>query len=305
MHAFQLAELAGWLSLQAPSLTSHEGLATLLADRYWVVSKCRSQRWQTAIRMFADDIEASNQKLNEPKPNEHNPWPALNIVAEEIMFSEMLTRVWSAVIAQHDKREGSDDLSVYAHGVLISQIEARNRVFQLILSAPKWAEEITEQMNQIRRSVERWTDLLLSQLESVEAAKPFAFDEKRLLDFYCDRKTVDDQVRRRANQLLVASLTTDLKSLAGRFPANPDLNRKIASGILACFPNDPLASGCLPNSVWMMQLDSFHSNANELIEELAKCPVSDDAAKSSVISKAKADSPDSYEVTTATHFSNN
>ena len=273
MHAYHLAELAGWLALQAPSMDEHGELPALLADQYWTNSKCRAQRWQSALRMFDSDIEAANQRLNDDQAPVHDPWPALSIVAEEIIFSELLTRIWSAVISQHELKrnqnsEGdNNDLSAIAHGVLIGQIEARNRVCRMILNAPRWADDISDRLNKIRNMAERWTDLLLSQLDSIEAARPFAFDEKRLLDFYCDRTGVSVEVQQRANQLLLNSLSQDLKSVASEFPANPDANRKIVYGVLACFANDSQAMCVLPSNIWNLKLDANHANQQQLVDQ--------------------------------------
>ena len=287
MHAFHLAELAGWLAIHEPSMNAHGELPALLADQYWVNSKCRAQRWQTSLRLFQSDIESCNLELNDNLAPAHDPWPALSIVAEEIILSEMLTRVWSAVLAQHELRQEGEaseagdpapatargDLSAIAHGVLIGQIEARNRVCRMLLEAPRWAGQVAERVNALRKTSERWTDLLLSQLGSIEAAKPFAFDEKRVVDFYCERSAVSRDVQNKASQLLLSSLSHDLKAVASRYPANPDTNRKIAYGVLACFANDSLAMCNLPASLWNTRMEAWQANHAQLIEEADQVPV--------------------------------
>ena len=260
MHASQLAELGGWLTLQSQSI-DHEQLALMLADQYWAESKCRSQRWNNALRMFAKDLET-----DEPS---HNPWPAISIVTEEIIFSELLTRIWSAVLTQNDNQsESAKDVFAIAHGILIAHVESRNRAFKLLLSTPKWAEPTAEKLNQLRRSVERWTDILLSQLPNRQAARTFAFCEKRFDDFAANDENVSENVKQQARQLLASSLSADLKRLASRFPANPEMNRRIADGILACLPNDPFATTELPNSAWLLQVQSYQKNTEELLQQL-------------------------------------
>jgi hypothetical protein len=211
--------------------------------------------------MFSDD-------LNHTEDMQHNPWPAIRIVAEEIIFSELLTRVWSAVIAQSESKKPGDDLSAIAHSVLIGHIESRNRVFQLLLQIPKWAEPTAENINRMRRVTERWTDLLLSQLPDSSVSAAFAFDEKRMREFHRDQKMMNIPERRQANNLLAGSLSADLKRVGSRFPANPDLNRKIAAGIMACYPRDPFAAGSFSQSTWSVQIESLQTNAQMLIDQL-------------------------------------
>ncbi len=260
MHASQLAELGGWLTLQSQSI-DHEQLALMLSDRYWSASKCRSQRWDNALRMFAQDLELENST--------HNPWPAISIVTEEIIFSELLTRVWSAVLTQNsDQSESSKDIFAIVHGILIAHVESRSRAFKLLLSVPKWAEPTAEKLNQLRRSIERWTDMLLSQLPNRQAARIFAFCEKRFDDFAASDQPIPNDVKQKAQKMLAASLSTDLQRLASRFPANPELNHKIADGILACLPKHSFAMMELPKSVWMLQIQSYQKNTEDLVQQL-------------------------------------
>ena len=62
----------------------------LSVSRYWAASKIRLQRWITTLKMFENDVRNPEQN--------HDPWPALEIVVQEILYSELLTRVWSATV---------------------------------------------------------------------------------------------------------------------------------------------------------------------------------------------------------------
>ena len=87
-------------------------------------------------RMFADDLERDD--------DQHNPWPAISIVAEEIILSEMLTRVWSAVITQKSSNDQQSEFASIAHSILIGHVEARNRAFRILLDIPHWAKPTAE-----------------------------------------------------------------------------------------------------------------------------------------------------------------
>ncbi len=86
------------------------------------------------------------------------------IVVQEILLSEMLSRVWSATMVAHDDYQRTDELHGVAHSIHIGQIEAKNRALKILLSVELESSEVFERLNQLRRKVERWTDLLLGQL---------------------------------------------------------------------------------------------------------------------------------------------
>ena len=93
MHARQMAEVAGWLSACSESVSGgvtpldpHRGM------RYWTAAKCRLERWQTALKVFESDMQYQDPR--------HNPWPAIEVVVQEILVSDLLTRVWTAVLVQ-------------------------------------------------------------------------------------------------------------------------------------------------------------------------------------------------------------
>ena len=102
MHACRLAELGSWVAINSGTLIyGDEGQPLLVASSYWMASKNRTQRWITAIKMFEKDIQ-------QPQLN-HDPWAALEIVIQEVIQTELLTRVWSAAVLSHDWYRRSDE----------------------------------------------------------------------------------------------------------------------------------------------------------------------------------------------------
>ena len=80
MHSSQLAELGSWVATHSGNLVyGEQDQPMLVATSYWTASKLRIQRWVTALKMFEKDIEDSNKG--------HDPWPALEIVVQEILMS--------------------------------------------------------------------------------------------------------------------------------------------------------------------------------------------------------------------------
>lgn len=246
----------------------------LAAEAYWTASRCRLNRWYGALRMFEDDLLQEDDS--------HNPWPAIEIVVQEILVSELLTRVWSATMIAHDHLNESDELSGLAHGIHVGHIEAKNRAIRLILRGRDEAEETFNRMNHLRRRVERWTDLFLSLLPLSEATDMFAFDASRMQDFALENREYSTADRATKLQILTASLAADLANATQPFPANPDLNRQVAAGVLSCFPSDRFDSVGLPKSAQMVWLEKGHLDSELLLNHLARLEATVDYEESAV-----------------------
>ena len=266
MHASKLAELAGWLTQASWENIDQEKLPQLLKEKYWKRCLARTERWNKALKMFADDLERMDEQ--------HNPWPAISIVVEEIILSEMLCRIWSSVVCQPQdsgaaKPDKTERVGAISHSLLIGHIEARNRAFALLLNAPFWARPTAERLSQLSNRVERWTDLLLGYLPHQQVCRTFAFSEKRLADFRHHHHASSREDSESSHSFLVRSLVEEISDCCSRFPANPELNQSIVASILGCFESDPF-SNSLPSDTWLLQLDSRHENVTELAAQLAE-----------------------------------
>ena len=271
MHSSQLAELGSWVANNSANLVyGDQEQPFLVVKSYWTASKLRLQRWVTALKMFEQDFQRlTDEGLNPPpSDNAHNPWPALQIVVQEILMSEMLTRIWSATVLTHDWNHQSDEMHGLAHSIHVAHIEARNRAVRVMLHGQIFDEAAFDQMNTLRRRIERWTDLFLGQLPQHEQSSAFGFDRNRVRDFNREQRESVGPAFETRQRVLTASFATDL--LRNRIPyaANPDLNRDIAAGILACFPADRFDGQGLPKSARMIWLEKSHRDTQMLVDHL-------------------------------------
>lgn len=261
MHASQLAELGSWVATNAKNLIyGEQPQPMLVSTNYWQSSKLRLQRWVTALKMFEQDFDGDNQG--------HNPWPALEILIQEILTSEMLTRIWSASVLTHDYYHQTDELSGLAHSVHVSHIEAKNRAIRIMLRGRAHDEKAFDRINKIRRRIERWTDLFLGQLPLIEHSSIFAFDKSRVSDFNREQQESAGPEYNMRQKVLLGSFSKYLADSKTKYSANPELNRKIASGILACFPSDRFDSLGLPKSARMVWLEKSHMDTQVLVDQL-------------------------------------
>lgn len=261
MNAQTLAEIGSWIAIHATAMVHGEPPHQALAvNTYWTASKCRLQRWAGALKMFERDVE-----LDSP---DHDPWPAIEIVVQEILLSDLLTRVFSATLVTHDVFHDSDELRGLAHGIHIGHIEAKNRALRIMLKGQAANERAFENMNALRRRIERWTDLFLAQLPRCKESDLFAFDLSRRDDFRRENRRTDSRDKLRRQQVFSASLASDLKSLAIQFPANPELNRQIAAGVISCFAADRFDSFGLPKSASHVWMEKTHLDTQLLVDHL-------------------------------------
>src|SRR4051812_46474662 len=177
MHARDLAELAALLALHSPSIVHGAGRIPFAChEQYWSASKCRLDRWGRLLRQLT---QASGQ----PELPATLSWPRVRPALEEILVSELVTRLWTAVATAHDQHHGDDGLEPIARNVFAGHLDARRRLLTLLAEARVIALPEVTKLNHLRRRVERWTDMLLAHLAGTIDVNEFAFDMERARDF--------------------------------------------------------------------------------------------------------------------------
>ena len=196
-------------------------------------------------------------------------WPRVRPVLEEIVATELLTRVWAAAATAYDAERGDEDLSPVARNILTSHLDARRRLLALLADGRVIELPQAVQLNHLRRRVERWTDMLLAHVAERVDVTEFAFEPARAQDFASDldREAAVGQ-RRFACQLILASLRASFaQGLAERSP-NLDLNRRIGTSVLAAFREEINDSTGLVKSLWLERISRTASDTEGMIEEL-------------------------------------
>jgi len=241
----------------APLLSNHG------VQQYWTASKCRLDRWARNLKSFAADasqLDATAVRVQ---------WPFVRGVLEEILTGEVLTRVWTAVLCLYERHHGGNELESLARSIMIGHMEARHRVLMLLVHGPGVDAEGALKLNHLRRRTERWTDLLVGHLARYGDVAEFAIDVDRAVEFSRDLEFQTDQEGgRHAWPLLQASLRAAFQRGLAPVSPNEDLNAKIASAILSCFPSDLFDSIGLFRSLWLHRMSNVTSDVEGMIETL-------------------------------------
>jgi hypothetical protein len=262
MQATELVHLAALIAVHgAPPDGSRFAPSQDKLGNYWSASKCRIDRWLRALR--PDDGAAW------PRPASVG-WKPLRGIIEEILLSEVLTRVWTAFLLAHDQTCGREEAESVARSVLMGQLEARRRALSLLMHAAGVPIGEAVAVNRLRCKTERWTDLLLGQLSVPCDLSELAADVQRVRDFALERQTYSDDQAAQRWSLLLTSLRQSFPSSAGPRSPNSDLNERIAASVLACFPTEAFESTGLFRSLWMIRLRYATDDAQGILDQLCR-----------------------------------
>lgn len=281
MDAHELVELAAIISAQGPGLVlGVDRLSETGLEQYWTASKIRLDRWCRHLRGFAT--------LGcDPRWRKDN-WPRTRVIMEEIILSEMLTRVWTAVLCAHDRRHQLDEAEPIGRSVMLGHLEARHRVLTTLLNMPGLDEKEAAELNRLQNLSQRWTDLLIGYLIPLGDLSEFAIDSDRAKEFARDMREEGMHPGRRVVwPLILTSLRTSFRRQSGAESPNADLNLRISSGILACFPGDLFDSTGQFQSLWLIRLHNSAADAQVMLDELLR-PNSTEAKRQTL------DSPRSF-----------
>ncbi len=103
-------------------------------------------------------------------------------LAERILVNDVLIRSWAAVLTMTDRTHSVGRMDSIARNMHLGQLVLRHRVLSRVLANSGATNEEIKHVNVVREKVERWTDMLIGQLDPT-ASKDFAFQPDRASDF--------------------------------------------------------------------------------------------------------------------------
>ena len=264
MHNLQMIELGAFVVAHGHKVIFGDASITKSdVERYWSASKCRLDRWSQALKQTSEQLQADNPTRRAAG------WQRVRPVLEEILTGELLSRTWTAIGVGYDYLRGASEVEPVLRSVLIGHLEARNRALNLMVYGRSFALEDAVQLNQLRRKIERWTDLLLGYMVDQFDIDDLTFDAVRARDFMEDvlheRRRLADE---RLWQILMSSMQTFLGQGLCERSENEDLNADIANSVMSCFGRTCYDSLGLPTSGWMQRIQKATSDTQGMIDEL-------------------------------------
>ncbi len=262
MHVRELVELAALVSYHGPALVAGHGkLSPAGLEQYWTASRCRLERWSRGLK----ELTPTAAPLAMNGPGTRNACGLL----EEVLASEVLTRVWTALLACYELHRSGEEASALARSILTAHLEARNRVLKLLVSGPELRVQEVLSLNRLRQRADRWTDLLVGHLSVHDDLSEFAQTPDRARDFADELRQPQSAVNGRPAWLLtLSSLRASFRTCFSADSPNPDSNAQIAAAVLSSFEPDVFDSTGLFPSLWMTRLASATVDAQVRISDL-------------------------------------
>lgn len=263
MRCYELLELGAAIAVNARAFLHGSGrLAETGVAEYWSASRSRLDRW-------ARWLQRDGAALRSTPAQASTICRRARPVLEEILASEILTRVWTAVACAADRRGGATCVSPVVRSVLLGHLEARNRALHFLLRAQDQAPDAILPIHRLRQLGERWTDTLLAYLPPGGDVARVAFDQRRVFDFAEDvRGRFGRSAAARAWLLLRVGLHSCFGSRLSAASPSADLNARIGAAVVACLRPERFDDIGAFDAFWRERLEYTAAEAELLIDEL-------------------------------------
>lgn len=200
-------------------------------ENYWSASKSRQAEWRGSLL----DWEA--YRPSQFGRTRIDAWRKMRGLAEEILCSDVEIRVSQAVM-RLPRNLPSDDLLTFVASVAIGHDDLRQRLLRLLARRQALSSRQAQGLDRLRRTTQRWTDMLLGYLAPSVDVKPLAFCWDDVLDFASSFHQGSREQRMVSESLLLEGIPNESGRLFSTLCPNPGLNYRIASNLLACLGSD-------------------------------------------------------------------
>jgi len=229
-----IAETAALVSSRAPLIIeSRYGIPETKLQAYWTNCRSRTIEW-------IKQLDSYNCQLNEQNPAEHPQlWAELEPLLNEIFVSEILTRVWAAVLTASDQKHEKKLAAPIARHTVTSHIDVRHRAMSLMVSGPQVSLGELARVDRVRRKAERWSDILIGQFVTRHGLEELAFDVDRSTEFAESQvreilKATDEPVW----EFVLAGIRIAFATLGTVSAPSSKSHAAILSAVMGCFPAD-------------------------------------------------------------------
>lgn len=175
----------GWL-VESASLWGFHGamiaeaqqpLRTEAVHEYWLRNRVRFDTWNHLMTQLDPWLASPLQSTRA------TAWKRGEVLIEEILMSEPLCRVCTAVATHLEERSVDGDSRAILHNVFGNHLDIRKRALRWILEGVDAGVNEAHRLNRVRSYLEHWTDMLLGFFAGKETCKSYAFDSERVADF--------------------------------------------------------------------------------------------------------------------------
>jgi len=254
-HTVELAALVSKQSDQV--IETPQQLPESAIQDFWVHSQRRLFDWMRQLVRYPVEIESSSAV------GRRRIWRRTESLLVDFFVSDVLARVWAAVLTAADQRQCQQRTEPLARHILAGYLQTRYLALNLMVSGPDVPPDRLREVNRIRRKTECWTDLLLGPLVVRYEVKNFAVNADRALQFGQDQLSHrDSDVSNTAWNLILLSARLTFPARQPLSPIHSICQRKISDAVLSTFPADAIHDFSLLKSIRQTGL-SFHAAHSE------------------------------------------
>ena len=274
MHCVLTADLAATVSHHGPAiLYRREAVPPQAMAQYWASSRNRFELWHQTMARYRHAEQSGNYN------SLRRWWRDHVVVMEEVLVTEMLTRVIAALAAGMEKSTEADEMSPVTHAIHLSHLEARNRVQQIMLFGRGNSVEDAVRLNRLRQGVERWTDALIGRMSArTPETLQYAIDSPRASSHAEEMRAYGHGPSRETSAYLMNAAMHDmLRRRTSDQAALPEANRAVAKSVMLMLRPDLFDSVGTLKSLWLHRLEIDSERTDRVLGELGGNNI-DDAA---------------------------
>ncbi|GAB5517456.1 hypothetical protein [Rhodopirellula baltica] len=272
MHVVQLTELASVLAYHGPAmLLQRRPISPEAIAQYWSASRNRLDLWHQVMARF------NRVKSTGDFYRMRCWWTDHMGVLEEILASEVLTRVVAAIGDGIDRRNGTDECSPITQAIHLSHLEARNRVQWAILDRRGCSVTDAVRLNRLRRVTERWIDVLVGSISAYDAELTrFGMDLTRTRSHAtAARECSTTPSHETVAWLTRAAMTEGFQKHVAKQASLPAANQGVADSVMMMMRADLFDSIGTLKSLWMHRIESKVDQTDQMISEFLRPDVNE------------------------------
>jgi hypothetical protein len=257
LNSQQTAQVAALITSQSFSLVegTESFSAETLCDFWYHGQEHVKYRRATlmAISQSAETIAASQEELE--------------IIFKDFFAEEMLMRVVTAVFTASDQRRGQCQAEPIARSLFLSFLDVKRIILKILVAEQGLSVESLKRINATRRSIERWSDMLLGQYVQRFGLEEFAHDPVRAADFGEDQLTgLNTNHAAQTWNLISAGLQISFPS--GLTSQANEHWEAMLGAILACYPSDCFSSSSTMKSLRQLRYERSGQHAESTPDQL-------------------------------------
>jgi hypothetical protein len=229
LNVRHLAELAGLLSVHALQIVEcpPRGIGEPFA-RLARTCRERAEAWTFRIESLAK----KSKPWSALYPAGHDP---SSPVIEEVLTSEILTRVLAGILTAQGQHHGEKAACLFAATLFLEHQEARRLALTRMLKMADAQNPSVRKLDKLRRSAERWTDVLLGPLACRFLIGDLPFDMARAQDY--GRALLPNLTSPTGGGLYAAGLKSAFPESIVGVPSHAGFHRDMAAAVFGILPS--------------------------------------------------------------------